>query len=94
VDLSRTGTFQSYLPGTGEGTLGRSAHSVAGVNALIAAFNTSIPTLGDNCGADSPTGRCDSNFPGFGDPIVRLALLPPGTQIGSDSVISQDILLT
>jgi hypothetical protein len=94
VDLSRTGTFQSYLPGTGEGTLGRSAHSVAGVNALIAAFNTSIPTLGDNCGADSPTGRCDSNFPGFGDPIVRLALLPPGTQIGSDSVISQDIRLT
>jgi hypothetical protein len=94
VDLSRTGTFSSYLPGSGEGTLGRSAKSVAAVNALITAFNASIPTLGDDCGADSPTGRCDSNFPGFGDPIVRLALLPEGTQIGSDSVISQDIRLT
>jgi hypothetical protein len=74
VDLSRTGTFQSYLPGTGEGTVGRSANSVAALNALITAFNASIPTLGDNCGlANSPTGRCDSNFPGFGDPIVRLA---------------------
>lgn len=94
VDLSRTGTFTSYLPGTGEGTLGRGANSVSAVNAIITAFNSSIPTLGDDCGADSPTGRCDSNFPGFGDPIVRLALLPEGTQIGSDSVISQDIRLT
>jgi len=95
VDLSRTGTFQSYLPGSGEGTLGRGAKNVAAVNALITAFNASIPTLGDNCGlANSPTGRCDSNFPGFGDPIVRLALLPEGTQIGSDSVISQDLRLT
>ncbi len=94
VDLSRTGTFSSYLPGTGEGSLGRRVKSVSDLNAIITAFNTSIPTLGDDCGADSPTGRCDSNFPGFGDPIVRLALLPEGTQIGSDSVISQDIRLT
>lgn len=94
VDLSRTGTFTSYLPGSGEGTLGRGAKTVSDVNAIITAFNASIPTLGDDCGADSPTGRCDSNFPGFGDPIVRLALLPEGTQIGGDSVISQDIRLT
>jgi hypothetical protein len=94
VDLSRTGTFTSYLPGTGEGSLGRSVKSVSALNAIISSFNSSIPTLGDNCGADSPTGRCDSNFPGFGDPIVRLALLPEGTQIGGDSVISQDIRLT
>ena len=94
VDLSRTGTFQSYLPGTGEGSLGRDVKNVGELNAIISAFNASIPSLGDNCGADSPTGRCDSNFPGFGDPIVRLATLPEGTQIGSDSVISQDIRVT
>jgi hypothetical protein len=94
VDLSRTGTFQSYLPGTGEGSLGRTLNTVSSVNAMITAFNNNIPNLGDDCGTDSPTGRCDSNFPGFGDPIVRLALLPEGTQIGSDSVISQDLRLT
>jgi hypothetical protein len=94
VDLSRTGTFQSYLPGTGEGSLGRTLNTVSSVNAMITAFNNNIPNLGDDCGADSPTGRCDSTFPGFGDPIVRLALLPQGTQIGSDSVISQDLRLT
>jgi hypothetical protein len=94
VDLSRTGTFQSYLPGTGEGSLGRTLNSVSSVNAMISFFNTTIPNLGDDCGLDSPTGRCDSTFPGFFDPIVRLATLPEGTQIGSDSVISQDIRLT
>lgn len=95
VDLSRTGTFQSYLPGTATGSVGRSANSVGALNALITAYNASIPTLGDNCGlANSPTGRCDSTFPTFFDPIVRLALLPAGTQIGGDSVISQDLRLT
>lgn len=95
VDLSRTGTFQSYLPGAGPGEIGRSIKNVSQLNAVITAFNASIPSLGDNCGlANSPTGRCDSNFPGFGDPIVRLALLPEGTQIGGDSVISQDLRLT
>ena len=94
ADLSRTGTFTSYLPGTGEGSVGRSVKSVADLNAIITAYNASIPTLGDDCGEDSPTGRCDSNFPGFGDPLVRLALLPEGTQIGGDSIISQDLRLT
>ena len=28
------------------------------------------------------------------DPLVRLALLPEGTQIGGDSVISQDLRIT
>jgi len=94
VDLSRTGTFTSYLPGTGEGSLGRDVKNVGQLNSIISAFNASIPSLGDDCGADSPTGRCDSNFPGFGDAILRLAQLPEGTQIGSDSVISQDIRVT
>jgi hypothetical protein len=94
ADLSRTGTFTSYLPGTGTGSVGRQANSVSALNALITAYNASIPNLGDDCGEDSPTGRCDSNFPGFGDPLVRLALLPEGTQIGGDSVISQDLRVT
>ncbi|HEV2826333.1 MAG TPA: carboxypeptidase regulatory-like domain-containing protein [Pyrinomonadaceae bacterium] len=94
ADLSRTGTFTSYLPGTGEGSVGRTLNSVSDLNRMITAYNTNIPNLGDDCGADSPTGRCDSNFPGFGDPLVRLALLPEGTQIGGDSVISQDLRLT
>ena len=94
ADLSRTGTFTSYLPGTGTGSVGRGVKSVGDINALITAYNASIPSLGDDCGADSPTGRCDSTFPGFFDPLVRIALLPEGTQIGGDSVISQDLRLT
>lgn len=43
---------------------------------------------------DSPTGRCDSTNPNYFDPIVRLAHLPDGTQLGGDSVISQDIRVT
>jgi hypothetical protein len=94
VDLSKSGTFQSYLPGTRFGSVGRDVKDVASLNALITAYNNSIPTLGEPCPGDSPTGRCDSTNPNFFDPIVRLALLPPGTQIGTDSVISQDIRLT
>jgi hypothetical protein len=94
VDLSKSGTFQSYLPGTRFGSVGRDVKNVAELNALITAYNNSIPTLGEPCPGDSPTDRCDSTNPNFFDPIVRLALLPPGTQIGTDSVISQDIRLT
>ena len=94
VDLSRTGTFTSYLPGTRNGSIGRDVRSVGDLNAIINAYNASIPTLGVDCGADSPTGRCDSNNPAYGDPIVRLALLPEDTQIGGDSVLSQDLRVT
>lgn len=55
ADLSRTGTFSSYLPGAGSGEIGRSINSVSAINALITAYNASIPTRGDNCGVDSPT---------------------------------------
>ena len=94
VDLSRTGTFQSYLPGTKEGSIGRDITSVSQLNGIIDAFNASIPTLGQPCPEDSPTGRCDSTNPNYFDPIVRLAHLPDGTQLGGDSVISQDIRVT
>jgi hypothetical protein len=94
ADLSKTGTFQSYLPGTGGGSLGRKVKSVSQLNALIDAYNASIPTLGEPCPGDSPTNRCDSTNDNFFDPLVRLAHLPEGTQIGADSVISQDFRLT
>jgi len=94
VDLSRTGTFTSYLPGTGPGDLGRRISSVSQLNALITAYNNSIPTLGEDCGDASPTGRCDSTDPNYFDPIVRLALLPPNQPIGGDSLISQDLRVT
>jgi hypothetical protein len=94
VDLSLTGTFQSYLPGTGEGSLGRDVKNVGQLNAIIDAYNASIPRLGVACGEDSPTGRCDSTDPNFTDPIVRLAHVPANAQIGSDSLISQDVRLT
>jgi hypothetical protein len=68
---------------------------VSELNALIDAFNTSIPTLGEFCGfANSPTGRCDSINPNFFDPIVRLDHVPNDTLIGSDSLISQDLRVT
>jgi hypothetical protein len=94
ADLSRTGTFQTYLPGTRNGSIGRDITNVADLNSLITAYNASIPTLGVDCGEDSPTGRCDSTHPSYFDPITRLALLPPNTQLGGDSIISQDVRLT
>ncbi|HEY0100575.1 MAG TPA: carboxypeptidase regulatory-like domain-containing protein [Pyrinomonadaceae bacterium] len=95
ADLSRTGTFQTYLPGTRNGSIGRDIRNVADLNSLITAYNASIPTLGVDCGLEnSPTGRCDSTHPSYFDPLTRLALLPADTQLGGDSIISQDVRLT
>jgi hypothetical protein len=90
VDLSGTGTFLTYLPGTNPGALGRSIKNAEDLNAIITNYNASIPSLGFACGADSPTGRCDI----FGDALEQIALLPAGTPIGGDSLISQDLRLT
>jgi len=78
ADLSGTGTFQSYLPGTGPGSIGRDIKSVGELNALIMTYNSTL------AGTDDPQGTT----------LSRLALLPEGTQIGSDSVISQDVRVT
>ncbi|HKY29678.1 MAG TPA: carboxypeptidase regulatory-like domain-containing protein [Pyrinomonadaceae bacterium] len=94
VDLSRTGTFTSYLPGTTPGALGRTIRTVSELNAIITAYNASIPNLGVDCGDASPTGRCDSDNDFFFDPIVPLQTLPEGHPIGGDSLISQDVRLT
>lgn len=95
ADLSRTGTFNSYLPGTGPGSLGRGIRSVNELNDIITAYNNSIPTLGEPCSLSiSSTGRCDSNDPSYRDPLERLALLPANQPIGGDSIISQDLRVT
>ena len=75
VDLSGTGTFTTYLPGTGPGSIGRKFKTVDDVNTVIRAYNQSL-----TAGATDPLGT----------PLSRLAELPAGTQIGSDSTISQD----
>ena len=96
--VPRSGTFQTYLPGTGEGSLGRTVRSASELNSLIDAYNASIPHLGEPCEAD-PTERCDAGDASdpngfFHDPIVPLAHVPNDTLIGGDSIISQDLRLT
>ena len=93
LDLSATGTFASYLPGTGPGSIGRSIHSVDQLNALIRTFNQNINSLPNTTSCseeDSPTGRCDLQ----GLPVLRLAELPSDTRLGGDSLVSQDLRVT
>jgi hypothetical protein len=90
VDLSGTGTFLTYLPGTGPGQIGRSIRTSDQLNEFIRAYNQSIPSLGIACGDDSPTGRCDQ----YESPLTELAELPSGIPLGGDSLISQDLRLT
>ncbi|MEP6849880.1 MAG: carboxypeptidase regulatory-like domain-containing protein [Acidobacteriota bacterium] len=78
LDLSGTGTFTSYLPGTGPGSIGRSIKNVSQLNSLIQAFNQNF------------AGRTD----GLGQDIRALAELPSDTPIGGDSILSQDLRLT
>jgi hypothetical protein len=91
IDLTGTGTFASYLPGTGPGSIGRSIDTVDELNAVIRTFNDSIATLPNTtpCAAD-PTQRCDPQ----GSRIFRLAELPSDTQLGGDPVVSQDLRVT
>src|SRR5690606_34263573 len=79
IDMSGTGTFATYLPGTTGGSIGRSVRTVGELNDLIRAYNASLTP-----------GQTDP----FGTPLVRIAELPADTQIGGDSLISQDLRLT
>ncbi|HLL14260.1 MAG TPA: carboxypeptidase regulatory-like domain-containing protein [Pyrinomonadaceae bacterium] len=87
VDLSGTGTFLTYLPGTGPGSIGRDIRSVGDLNALIRAYNQSIPSL-------ATTSEDGHFFDVFGDELSPLAEIPAGTRLGGDSLISQDVRLT
>ncbi|MEP6636331.1 MAG: carboxypeptidase regulatory-like domain-containing protein, partial [Acidobacteriota bacterium] len=82
VDLTGTGSFFSYLPGTRPGDVGRKINSLSKLNEIIRNYNSNRSTLGVG-GADP-----------FGTELRELAELPAGTNIGSDSRISQDIRLT
>ena len=91
IDLSATGTFATYLPGTRGGDIGRSIRSVSELNSLIENYNSSIASLPNTtaCSFDA-TLRCDL----YDQEIFRIAPLPANTQIGGDSLISQDLRVT
>jgi hypothetical protein len=87
VDLSGTGTFLTYLPGTGPGSIGRDIRSVSQLNEIIRAYNQSIPGL-------ATTSEDGHFFDVFGDELSPIAEIPAGTPLGGDSLISQDVRLT
>ena len=92
VDLSASGTFLSYLPGTKGGSIGRNIKTVDELNGLIRAYNSGINSLPNTttCSDEERTFRCDL----YEQEIFRIAELPSDTQIGGDSVISQDLRVT
>ena len=91
IDLSATGTFATYLPGTSGGSIGRSISSVSELNSLIESYNNSIGSLPNTtaCSFDA-TLRCDL----YDQEIFRVGLLPSDAKIGGDSLISQDLRVT
>src|SRR5262245_18293820 len=93
ADLSGTGSFFSYLPGVGPGQVGRKFNSLPDLNKAIRNYNQNRSKFAARTCTDPKTGRrflCDP----FGTELRELAELTPGTYIGSDSVLSQDIRLT
>ena len=91
VDLSASGTFLTYLPGTGPGSVGREIRSVAHLNSLITSYNNNLSGLRNTAPCSFDAGLlCDL----YDQEIFRVGLLPEGTQIGGDSLISQDVRVT
>jgi hypothetical protein len=89
ADLSGTGTFISYLPGTGPGAIGRTVRNVEQLNNLIRNYNANLGKYAANP-AVAGCFPCDI----FGDDLLPLAEQPSDTPIGGDSLISQDIRIT
>jgi hypothetical protein len=87
VDLTGTGSFTSYLPGAGAGQVGRKINSVSKLNELITNYNANRKSLAAFVDGGVP-------FDAFGTELREVALLPPGTLIGGDSILSQDLRLT
>ncbi len=99
VDLSGTigalGGGATYLPGTHGGSIGRDVKSVSQLNALITSYNSNRSSLPGvhTCTDPGPPVRtfpCDP----FDGELRALALLPVGTKLGGDSLLSQDIRVT
>ncbi|MEW6208370.1 MAG: carboxypeptidase regulatory-like domain-containing protein [Acidobacteriota bacterium] len=87
VDLTGSGSFATYLPGTGPGDIGRSITSVNELNELISAYNANIRSFAARIEGGVPVDP-------QGTPLRTLALLPSDTPMGGDSIIAQDIRLT
>lgn len=88
--VNLTGTtqdFSSYLPGTQNGSVGRGVGSLDELNELIRNYNANIRSFAARIEGGVPVDP-------FGTPLREVAELPPGTSIGTDSRISQDLRLT
>jgi hypothetical protein len=88
VVLSGTspGAF-SYLPGTRPGDIGRKVKSLSQINAIIRDYNANRSKYAARIEGGVPVDP-------FGTELRELAELPPGTQLGGDNIISQDIRIT
>lgn len=87
VDLTGTGSFFSYLPGVNPGEVGRKIGSLSKLNEAIRNYNSNRNKFAARIEGGVPVDP-------YGTPLRELAELPPGTYIGSDSLISQDIRVT
>jgi hypothetical protein len=87
VDLTGSGGGLSYLPGTNPGDIGRRITSVNELNSIIRDYNANRNTFAARIEGGVPVDP-------FGTPLRELAELPASTQMGGDSVISQDVRLT
>ncbi|MEK6287654.1 MAG: carboxypeptidase regulatory-like domain-containing protein [Acidobacteriota bacterium] len=87
VDLFGSGSFFSYLPGTKPGDIGRDINSLSKLNEIISNYNAN---------RNSFAARIEGGVPvdPQGTELRELALLPEGTRMGGDSVLSQDVRLT
>jgi len=87
VDLTGSGAFFSYLPGTRPGDIGRDINSLGKLNEIISNYNANRKSF---------AARIESGVPvdPYGTELRELAQLPEGTRMGGDSVLSQDIRLT
>jgi len=90
ADLSGTGSFVSYLPGTGPGDLGRKIKNVGQLNDLIRQYNERGRFQFKTCTGGGRTFPCDAQ----GTELGALAELPTDTRLGGDSIISQDLRLS
>src|SRR5262249_32902887 len=91
-----TGSFFSYLPGVGQGQVGRGINSLPALNAAIHNYNQNISKFAARtCIDDSDPDNirqflCDPQ----GTELRQLAEFPPGTYTSGASVLSQDVRLT
>jgi len=77
----------SYLPGTKPGDIGRKINSVSKLNEVIRNYNANRSKFAARIEGGVPVDP-------FGTELRELAELPANTQIGGDSILSQDIRIT